>query len=169
MASVHMQALGLHKSIGAFLARLMYQAKRHVRTGYGISKKTIRTTKRRVLHGIGQGNGGGPAMWISHLTIMFAAISSVCVGFALTCVQNILYVATVGTGYVDDVTLGLSVPRDQAQTESQVLKHIKRMGQLWENLLFITGGRLELSKCFWIPITWKWTGGTPTIDRKSVV
>ena len=106
LASVHLQALGLHQSIGTFLARLMYQAKRYVRTGHGVSKQAIRTTKKRVFHGIGQGNGGGPAMWISHLTVMFAAISSICMGFALNCIQTILHVATVGTGYVDDVMLG---------------------------------------------------------------
>ena len=167
LASVHLRALGLHHSIGTFLARLMFQAKRYVRTGHGVSKEAIRTTKKRVLHGIGQGNGGGPAIWISHLTVMFAAISSVCMGFALTCIQSILAVATVGTGYVNDVTLGLSVPRDQPQNEYHVFKHIKRMGQLWEKLLFITGGRLELSKCFWIPITWKWQGGTPTLIIKQ--
>ena len=41
------------------------------------------------------------------------------------------------------------------------------MGQLWGKLLFITGGRLELSKCFWIPITWKWQGGTPKLIFKQ--
>ena len=74
VASIHLQALGLHKSIGTFLARLMYQAKRYVRTGHGVSDNYIRTTKTKVLYRIGQGNGGGPAMWISHLTVMFAAL-----------------------------------------------------------------------------------------------
>ena len=169
LASVHLQALGLHRSIGTFLGRLMYQAQRHVKTNHGVSEANIRTRKKRVLHGIGQGNGGGPAMWIAHLTVMFHALSSVCVGFALQCVQSIQSMCTVGTGYVDDVTLGLSVPRDQPQTEHMVYKHIKRMSQLWENMLYITGGRLELSKCFWIPISWKWTAGRPRLVLKKVL
>ena len=105
LASVHLQALGLHNSIGTFLARLMFQAKHHVRKGYGISANTIRTTKKTVLPSIGQGNGGGPAMWISHLTVMFAALSSVCMEFAMMCVHNILHVATVGTSYVDGIRI----------------------------------------------------------------
>ena len=161
LASVHLQALGLHRSIGTFLARLMFQAKRHVRTGHGVSKQHISTTKKQVLYGIGQGNGGGPAMWIAHLTVMFSALSAVCHGFAMTCVEQLSRVFTVGTGYVDNVTLGISIPRDQSQTETKVHRHIKRIGQLWERLLFITGGRLELSKCFWVPITWKWRQGIP--------
>ena len=79
----------------------------------------------------------------------------------MTCVEQLARVCTVGTGYVDDVTLGTSIPVTQQQTETKVYYHIKRMGQLWERLLFITGGRLELSKCFWVSITWKWRNGTP--------
>ena len=134
----------------------MFQAKRHVRTGHGISDQNISTTKQQVLHGIGQGNGGGAAMWIAHLTAMFYALSAVCMGFAMTCVEQISQTCTVGTGYVDDDTLGVSIPRHQQQTETKVYQHIKRMGQLLERLLFITGGRLELSKCYWDFITWKW-------------
>ena len=163
VASVHLRALGLAHSIGTFLSRLMYKAKRYARTGGEVSKKNIATKRNAVLHGIGQGNGGGPAMWIAHLTIMFAALSSVCVGFVMTCVTNIKKVTSVGTGYVDDVTLGLSLPRDEQQTEHMVHKKIKQMSQLWERLLYITGGKLELSKCFWIPIAWKWKKGKPIL------
>lgn len=140
LASVHLQVLGLHRLIGTFLARLIFQAKRYVRSSHGVSVKYIRTTTNKVLHGIGQGNGRGPAMWISHLTMMFAALSPVCIGFALTCVEHINHVTTVGTGYVDDVTLGLLLPRDQPQNKYMVYKYIQKMGQLWEKLLFITGG-----------------------------
>lgn len=105
LASVHLQALGLHQSIGTVLACLMFQASRHVKTRFGVSGSGIRTTEKHVLHGIGQGNGGSPAMWISHLTVMFAAILSVCIRFAMTCVKQLINVTTVGTGYVDDVTL----------------------------------------------------------------
>ena len=163
LASVHLQSLGLDRSIGTFLARFMFQAKRHVRTGNGISKEHIRTTKRRVLHGIGQGNGGGPAIWLSHLTVMLAAISTVCAGFYMYCVQQIHKISTVGTGYVDDVTLGLALPKDTPQNEATVRRHIRKMSQLWEKLLHISGGRLELSKCFWVPITWRWSKGKPKL------
>ena len=167
LASVHLQALGLSQSIGAFLARIMYKAKRHVQTDHGISQQNMSTTRKKTLYGIGQGNGGGPAMWISHLTVMFKAISSVCIGFAITCVQAVEQVTTVGTGYVDDVTLGLSIPKEEDQTERAVYKHMKQMSQLWKALLYITGGRLELSKCFWIPITWRWVAGKPIMVNKT--
>ena len=141
----------------------MFLAKRHVRTGEGVSRRSIRTTKQTVLHGIGQGNGGGPAIWLSHLTIMLAAVSAVCSGFFTSCVQLLTKIMTVGTGYVDDVTLALSLPNNIKQTDDTVRRHIKKMSQLWEQLLYISGGRLELSKCFWVPINWKWVNGKPTM------
>ena len=106
-------------------------------------------------------------MWISHLTVMFAALSSVCWGFAYTCVEQLMTVTSVGTGYVDDVTLGLSVRKEHPQNETTVKNQLKRMSQLWERLLYICGGRLELSKCFWVPITWKWKKGHPSCQKQS--
>ena len=143
LASIHLQSLGIQQSIGTFLARLMFLSKRHVRTKHGVSKNNIATTRKEVLHGIGQGNGGGPAIWISHLSVMFAALSSVCLGFVMTCVNNIIRLTTVGTGYVDDVTLGVSVPKDQLQTEMNVYSHTRKMGQLWKNCYLLPGGALN--------------------------
>ena len=167
LASVHLQALGMDRSISTFLARFMYHAKRHVRTSEGISKQSIRTTKRKVLHGIGQGNGGGPAIWLSHLTVMLAAIATVCSRFFTSCVEKAHKISTVGTGYVDDVTLGISLPAEDPQSESTVRRYIRKIGQIWEQLLYISGGRLELSKCFWVPVTWKWTKGKPKMQSTS--
>ena len=39
------------------------------------------------------------------------------------------------------------------------------MAQKWEKLLYLTGGKLELSKCFWIPVTWRWKRGNPIIKK----
>ena len=167
LAAVHLRSLGLNKSISTFLARLMYFTKRHVSTKHGVSENNIRTSKDTVLHGIGQGNGGGPAIWISHLTVMFKAISSICSGFTASNITQKENLSTVGTGYVDDVTLVSSTQRDQAQTYSMVKNQIKQMGQVWENLLYISGGRLELTKCFWVPIVWNWKGGKPYISTRN--
>ena len=120
-----LQALGLDKEIGTFLARLMYKARRNIRAGRGVSKEYMIITRKKVLYGIGQGNGGGPAMLIAHLMVMFSDISAVYMGFAMNCVQRLQEITTVGTGYVDDVTLALSIPTEIYQTETIVHKHIK--------------------------------------------
>ena len=163
LASIHLQALSLDKSIATLLARLMFTAKRFVKTKHGVSKNSIRTTRESPLFGIGQGNGGGPAIWLAHLTVMFTALSSICTGFMVGCIKGLEILTTVGTGYVDDVTLFVSLDPKEPQTEEQVKKRIQRMASKWEKLLFLTGGKLELSKCFWLPITWNWRHGEPVV------
>ena len=127
VAAIHLQALGLAHSIAVFLARLMFVAKRQVKTKHGVSKKSIRTTARNPLFGIGQGNGGGPAIWLAHLTIMFTALSAVCEGLVVYCVKGIEKLVSVGTGYVDDVTLIASLSESDPQTVKQVRKKLKLM------------------------------------------
>ena len=98
LASVHLRHLGLSKSISTFLAKMMHYTRRYVKTKHGISKNSIKTTNRQILHGIGQGNGGGPAIWLAHLTIMFKAISAICTGAELESITGKVEITTVGTG-----------------------------------------------------------------------
>lgn len=82
--------------------------------------KKIFVPKNCPLLGIGQGNGGGPAMWISHLTVMFTAILLVCDGFVTTCIHSSNQLYTVGTGYIDNFTLGLLLPVTMEESERTV-------------------------------------------------
>ena len=41
------------------------------------------------------------------------------------------------------------------------------MAKTWKKILHTTGGKLELSKCFWIPITWGWKKGRLKMRNKS--
>ena len=167
LASIHLQALGLGQQISTFLARLMFMAKRHVKTKHGVSAKGIRTKKRATLYGIGQGNGGGPAIWLAHLTVMLMALSTICTGLVITGLKVLKKLHTVGTGYVDDVTIVISVPSHEPQTVGNIKDKIKDIATTWEQLLFLTGGKLELSKCFWIPIVWGWKQGSPVLKKPS--
>ena len=52
-------------------------------------------------------------------------------------------ITTLGVGFVDDVTLGVTVdnPKDQIEDAKNA---VSAMGQYWERELFTTGGKLEL-------------------------
>ena len=140
-------------------------ARRHIKTKHGISTKGIRTKKQSPLYGIGQGNGGGPAIWLAHLTIMFTALSTLCYGLIVAGIKKLEELNIIGTGYVDDVTIVVSVNKRDPQTLVCVKSKVKTIASKWEKLLYITGGKLELSKCFWIPITWGWKRGKLHIKK----
>jgi hypothetical protein len=43
------------------------------------------------------------------------------------------------------------------------------MSQAWEKLLFCSGGALELSKCFYYLLHWKWSDGLPQLLTKNEI
>jgi len=157
----HTRRLGLPKSVSCFVAQLMWKCKLFVKTKSGVTKESIRSKIGNVLFGIGQGNGGGPAMWIAHLIVIFSVLQTLVTGMVLSN-PSMEKVETAGVGYVDDVTLGRSiVPQNNPVKEAA--EAIRETGQTWEEELYTTGGKLELSKCFWVLFAWKWRGGRATM------
>ena len=77
---------------------------------------------------------------------------------------------STGMGYVDDVTLGTTAKHNpevnndnikdySEQGEDEVHREITKIGQSWEMMLHTNGGLLELRKCYWVFIAWKWVSG----------
>ena len=46
-------------------------------------------------------------------------------------------------------------------TASELTRNLEHMSQTWEIHLFSSGGALELSKCFYYIVYWKWEEGLP--------
>ena len=61
--------------------------------------------------------------------------------------------------FVDDTSLGFS-DAGFLTLETMVAK-LNKMAQLWENLLSLSGGALNLSKCSWYVMHWSWKHGRP--------
>ena len=73
-----------------------------------------------------------------------------------------------GTGFVDDCNLAV-LSKNNSTNEKPFMKNLKNNTQAWERYLFAMGGNLELSKCFWILILWKWIGGQARLMTKIQV
>ena len=168
--SLHTRRMGLSKEISTFVAKIMFKCRRYVKTKYGVSDEYIQSTVDEVLYGIGQGNGGGPGMWVSQLTVMFQVVQKIAVGIKFKAPTLEEVYETVGLGFVDDVALGTSI-EDEAVVHQidQATEATKDMAQKWEILLHTNGGKLELSKCFWIIFAWGWRGGKPKLKKKQEI
>ena len=43
------------------------------------------------------------------------------------------------------------------------------MAQMWERLLWVSSGGLNLKKCYWFAVSWKWTKtGKPSMETIAV-
>jgi hypothetical protein len=70
----------------------------------------------------------------------------------------------IGEAFVDDAGLGTNNtkidPTDPTITEEQALIcNLQKLAQEWEHLLYSTGGALNLQKCFWFLMSWRWEQG----------
>jgi hypothetical protein len=64
------------------------------------------------------------------------------------------------TGFVDNITHWYAAPNKQEPMET-IISKMEQAAQWWEQLLSTTGGKLELSKCFFYLMYW-------TFDNEGV-
>ena len=175
LQSITCRRMGVPATTSSFFAKLWRRCKHYVRTRHGTSQNSYMATGGELLYGIGQGNGAGPAFWLSNLVVMFLVMETMCRGMGFQSSWNKLMHTSPGLGYVDDVTLGCTledenIPNDEiisksTEEELKVVETITDMGQKWEEMLFTNGGRLELKKCHWLLVSWKWIRGVARMKR----
>jgi hypothetical protein len=69
-------------------------------------------------------------------------------------------------GYVDDTSLFTNLPYGERNLLN-LIQLGQLDGQIWEKLLNISGGELELTKCFYYLLSWKWDkNGIPSPQTK---
>jgi hypothetical protein len=70
-------------------------------------------------------------------------------------------------GFVDDNSIFTNLDFGCEDLE-QLLTKATKDAQLWEGLLSATGGELQLSKCFYYVLSWKWDKfGNPSPQNKQ--
>ena len=178
LQSIASRRLGVTRTTSLFFSRFWRVCEHHVKTRHGISKSAYASTSAEILYGIGQGNGAGPAFWLATLIVMFSVLDEICRGMTFSSPVGGGTYKSSGLGYVDDVTLGTTAKDNpevnndnlgtySANEESEVHKEISDIGQYWEMMLHTNGGLLELRKCYWVMITWKWIRGEAVMKTAS--
>ena len=120
----------------------------YVRTQYGVSKEAYKADIHHPLFGIVQGNGAGPATWLSHSIVMFKVLSDINEGIGFFSPDKKVKFQSPGTGFVAYVTLGVTADMedDVYITEINIIENINTIARYWEKMIFTNGGRLELKK-----------------------
>ena len=178
LQTVASRRLGVPRTTAIFFARFWKLCTHYVKTRFGISKNAYTSTRAEMLYGIGQGNGAGPAFWLTTLIVMFIVLDEICDGIRFRSPSGKETHKSSGLGYVDDVTLGTTAGDDvemqnddiielSSDEEDQVHANISKMSQAWEQMLHVNGGLLELKKCFWVFIAWKWKNGIGMMKSKE--
>jgi Reverse transcriptase (RNA-dependent DNA polymerase) len=127
-----------------------------IRTAMGDSERTYTHTEDTPIHGTGQGSCASPAIWLFISSFIMMILEKEANGME---VHDILKekdsIIQWIEGFVDDTSL--FVNNGFEDTDIVNLKNkLKEDGTWWAGLLPATGGKLELSKCFFYLLTWKY-------------
>ena len=150
-------------------AKCLANMKYYVKTAHGISTDFYRAVKNFLLFGTGQGSGASPSVW---LTLV------ICLLFALTALATVAMTFVDpwqdfcdernADAFVDDSANGVSDAHlDVPMTVSELVCHLQHTAQTWEQILYSSGGALEIPKCFWYLVYWDWPKGRPQMANSS--
>jgi hypothetical protein len=145
----------------ASLATTWEQTSHSIKTLYGISKSGYANTPECLLFGPGQGSTIGPFLWLLCFLLILSSLTSSSPRIVIHSVDSSQPITFFGEAFVDDAGLGTDdTTNTTLVTEDQALvSNLNSLAQEWERLLFSTGGALNLQKCFWFLLSWRWNKG----------
>jgi hypothetical protein len=142
-----------------------------LRTGFGTSTASHTSDALHRIYGVGQGSKAGPVTWAAVSSLLFEAQDLLGMGFSATNPSRSITHKRHSDGFVDDTTGyngNLAAWLALTPTISTVFTGLQHDAQTWERLLWTIGGLLELSKCRFCMVCWKFdANGKGTVLSKA--
>lgn len=164
LAMLASRRLGADKTICRLQADNLQNISHRLKTAYGISTSTYRSTDTFEIHGQGQGSRSAPPTWVFISSLLLDCMSQLGKGLSFSCPYNQLVHTRHNDAFVDDVTgftnLFLS-ELSGATVLPSLISNMQSDANLWSHLLHLSGGKLSLPKCLYYILSWSWQGGRP--------
>ncbi|KAI2511593.1 hypothetical protein MHU86_2847 [Fragilaria crotonensis] len=135
-----------------------------VKTVHGISESNYHGSTFEPLFGTGQGSGASPSVWLTLVVVLMNTLDRLIPErMSFQSPDSSQRHARLIDAFVDDTSLGFTDP-GLITLETMIAK-LNHIAQTWENILFYSGGALNLSKCSWYTMYWDWKKGRPILRR----
>ena len=120
----------------------------HLRTINGLSSTYYSHTDDYPIFGTGQGSGNSPILWLLMSATLFDVHSSMAFGAKMQDPSGTTKVKVSISGYVDDTNACVNEWHPQKDGSlPHLMEKVQADAQLWNDLLYVSGGKLELNKC----------------------
>jgi hypothetical protein len=123
----------------------------------GDSTKYYCHSEETPVHGTGQGSCASPSIWLLISSILMDCLQELAGGIKMSNPDNTTTLQQWIDGFVDDTSLFTNLSRGEKNPNDIKLLHLKLSQDLiaWKELLEASGGKLELAKCFYYILSWK--------------
>ena len=147
-ASLVNRKYGLPTPLTRLHGNLLQEANYRLLTANGLSDLSYSHSPLYPIYGSGQGSGNSPVLWLFISATLFDVHEQSTTGATFTSPDGSQRTSITITGFVDDTNASLNSWLPQQPTSTPLLlKQLEKDAQRWNDLLFISGGKLELSKC----------------------
>jgi len=148
LASLLNRKYGMNRQVTTVHATTLEQARFHLRTPNGISSQSYTHTLQFPIYGSGQGSGNSPAIWLFISSTICDIHQTISYGASFTNPEGNESVRISMVGFVDDCTCTYNDFRPQTELDYKTMtRRMQHDAQTWNDLLWCTGGKLELNKC----------------------
>lgn len=148
LASLIGRKFGLHRNVVFVHATTLEETKYKLKTSLGVSDEFYENCEAFPIYGTGQGSGNSPAIWCIISSVLFSCHQDQAHGAYFCTPDQQMSVSLSMIGFVDDSTGQTNTFVDNDQSRPELLRAIMQLdAQLWSDLLWLSGGLLELSKC----------------------
>jgi hypothetical protein len=144
ISNVIARSMGLHKNIAKLHSTMLEEAIYRIKTQLGISSASYSHTDEWPVFGTGQGSCASPHFWLLNCSAYFYISESKCYGAKYSNMDGTQETKVGMTGFVDDNNCNINCQPDQ---EDELCTRAEHDAQLWNDILWASGGALEHSKC----------------------
>lgn len=148
LASLINRKYGLHRNVVTVHATTLKEAKFHLRTHLGYSESFYSHHVEFPIYGSGQGSGNSPSIWLFISSTLCDIHQQLSHGARFVSPDAKEEVKINMVGFVDDCTGTCNDFQYQRQEDTPTIaSRMQHDAQIWNDLLWCTGGKLELPKC----------------------
>jgi exonuclease III len=166
LANLIARRFGMSQEVCSVHGETLAKMKYYISTALGISEGSYCHTTMTPIHGTGQGSCASPSVWLQICSLLFDCHERLSTGAEFFSPDRQTVVANSMTGYVDD-TKGIT--NDMNQTHpipvDELVAVMQADAQMWGDLLYTSGGALEIPKCNFYVMHWEFDeAGQPQLD-----
>ena len=166
LVSLTTQAYGLPRELAWLHGATLQAMKYHLRTANGISSTFYSHSDEFPIFGTGQGSGNSPVLWLLLSATLFDIHTSMAWGAEIQDPMRTITVKVSISGFVDDTNACVNEWHPQRDGRlPELMDKVQSDAQLWNDLLQVSGGKLELNKCSYHPLSFLFhPDGTPQVN-----
>ena len=145
ISSLIARGMGIHRNAVLVHANTLEQAQYKLKLGKQTSADSYTNCAMWPLHGSGQGSANSPTIWCFISSKLFQAHESQAFGMKMQTPFGDVTLKVNMVGFVDDATCVTA--GDPTAPLQDLITRMQHDAQLWNDILWSSGGKLELSKC----------------------